>query len=380
MSLHKWESDPLFSAAEVVQDSADRMESVYRLLLHEQGLVHAEHPDSRLPTSVNYHRRDLATILETTKWQLEDFEKAVSLSAVMNKSQTTEDVIVRHTQFIGAIREQINQVEKSLEDSLVGKSIRSSEWVNLNKQDRDGLALFLSGRNPPQHVTHHDVEDSNILRRFLDPTTPSSSQDDGIIEHESREKDSMKMNGFAHVDQYYGSEKQSNLRKVGSHCSPGLGLDTQDSLQETSCRRHNEDHNWDLEANETKNKSFFHNNSLTGNYSGLNIFRYLNNLRSAYETRIARNYTKRLKDGEEERNSPSHIDVSHAGQGQHMRIGVQGFFFGFLANAMSFCLRLRGGRALCQRFHVPVNQQFVKLMLAAIFALAVLGILVRRIA
>ncbi|XP_024038390.1 uncharacterized protein LOC18038182 [Citrus clementina] len=143
MSLHKWESDPLFSAAEVVQDSTDRMESVYRLLLHEQGLVHAEHPDSRLLTSVNYHRRDLATILETTKWQLEDFEKAVSLSAVMNKSQTTEDVIVRHTQFIGAIREQINQVEKSLEDSLVGKSIRNSEWVNLNKQDRDGLAYFL---------------------------------------------------------------------------------------------------------------------------------------------------------------------------------------------------------------------------------------------
>lgn len=56
-----------------------------------------------------------------------------------------------------------------------------------------------------------------------------------------------------------------------------------------------------------------------------------------------------------------------------MRIGVQRFFFGFLANAMSFCLRLRGGGALCQRFLVPVNQQFVKLMLAAIFALAVLG-------
>lgn len=380
MSLHRWESDPLFSAAEVVQDSADRMESIYRLLLHEQSLIHGDHPDSRLLTSINYHRRDLATILETTKWQLEDFEKAVSLSAVMNKFQTTEDVIVRHTQFIGAIREQINQVEKSLEDSFVGKSIRNSEWVNLNKQDRDGLALFLSGGNPPEHVTHHDVEGSNILRRFLDPTTASSSQDDGIIEHESQENESMKMNGCGHVNQYYGSEKQSNLRKVGSHYSPGLGLDTLDSLQETSCSRHNEDQNWDLEANETKPKSFFHNNSLRGNYSGLNIFSYLNNLCSAHESRIARNYTKRLKDGEEERNSPSYIDVSHAGQSQHMRIGMQGFFFGFLANAMSFCLKLRACRALCQRFHVPVHQQFVKMMLAAIFTLAVLGILVRRIA
>lgn len=312
--------------------------------------------------------------------QLEDFEKAVSLSAVMNKFQTTEDVIVRHTQFIGAIREQINQVEKTLEDSFVGKSIRNSEWINLNKQDRDGLAIFLSGGNPPQHVTHHDVEDSNILRRFLDPNTASSSQDDGIIEHENQENESMKMNGFAHVDQYYGSEKHSNLRKVGSHYFRGLGLDTQDSLQETSCSRHDEDHNWDLEANETKHKSFFHNNSLRGNYSGPNIFSYLNNLWSACESRIARNYTKRLKDGEEEMNSLSHIDVSHAGQDQHMRIGVQGYFFGFLANAMNFYHRLRACRALCQRFHVLVNQQFVKVMLAAIFTLAVLGILVRRIA
>lgn len=27
-SFHEWESDPLFSAAEVVQDSADRLDSI----------------------------------------------------------------------------------------------------------------------------------------------------------------------------------------------------------------------------------------------------------------------------------------------------------------------------------------------------------------
>lgn len=236
------------------------------------------------------------------------------MSAMMNKSQTTEDVIVRHSQFIGAIREHINQVEKSLEESSVGKAIRNSEWVNLNKQDRDGLELFLSGGSPPAHFSDHDGEDSSTLRRFLDPNTASSSQDDGIVEHESRDAKSLKMNGFVHGDHHYGLDKENNLRNVGSHYSSGLGLDTLNSLEETSCSRCNEDGSWDLEANETKPKSFFHENKLRGRYSRVNIFRYLTNLLSPYGRRITSNYTKRLKDGEEERSSPSYIDVSHVVQ------------------------------------------------------------------
>jgi hypothetical protein len=46
------------------------MESLFRLLLHEQSLVHGEHPDSKLLLSIDYHRRDLATTLETAKWQV----------------------------------------------------------------------------------------------------------------------------------------------------------------------------------------------------------------------------------------------------------------------------------------------------------------------
>ncbi|KAL1105262.1 hypothetical protein V6Z11_D04G121500 [Gossypium hirsutum] len=70
-SLLQWESDPLFSAAEVVQDSADRMESIFRLLLHEQNLVEANNYDPKLLTLIGYHSRDLATILETAKcWKI----------------------------------------------------------------------------------------------------------------------------------------------------------------------------------------------------------------------------------------------------------------------------------------------------------------------
>ena len=49
-----------------------RMESVYRILLHEQSLVQeTHHPDQRLLASLQSHRRQLATSLETVKWQVD---------------------------------------------------------------------------------------------------------------------------------------------------------------------------------------------------------------------------------------------------------------------------------------------------------------------
>lgn len=66
---------------------------------------------------------------------------------MQDKSQSKEDVISRHWQFIRAIREQINHVKTSVDGSSMGDSMKKSEWINLNEQDRDGLALFLIGEN-----------------------------------------------------------------------------------------------------------------------------------------------------------------------------------------------------------------------------------------
>jgi hypothetical protein len=60
----------LESYAILILGLAFRMESLFRLLLHEQSLVHEEHPDPKLLLSIDYHRRDLATTLETAKWQV----------------------------------------------------------------------------------------------------------------------------------------------------------------------------------------------------------------------------------------------------------------------------------------------------------------------
>ncbi|PON42422.1 Syntaxin 6, N-terminal [Parasponia andersonii] len=306
-SLHQWESDPLFSAAEVVQDSADRMESLFRLLLHELSPVQGDHSDPKLLSSIDFHRRDLATILETTKWQLEDFQRAVSLLAITGKSQMKEDVISRHRQFIQAIREQIIHVEKSLEDASLGNPVRNNEWVNLNEEDRDGLALFLSGGGPSERSDSYALRDSGILRRYLDSTAVTSANDGTLqnAEHKSKELETLNIDGLVHMDHNVDPRKENNLRKVRSYFSTRLDIQAINSLPEASRNGCGEDGSWDLEAGEAKPKSFSQEDKWRRFQSRMNVFGFFSNSWTAYGSRFARNYTKRLKDGEEQRDSPS---------------------------------------------------------------------------
>nr|POE49829.1 hypothetical protein CFP56_28221 [Quercus suber] len=118
-------------------------------------------------------------------------------------------------QFVRAVREQIIHVEKNLEDTSLRVPMRNNEWVNLNEQDRDGLALFLSGGNPNENFNRYDLEDSGMLKRFIDPTTASSSKDSasGLIEHSSREIENLNINGVTHINHNLDPRKENNLRR-----------------------------------------------------------------------------------------------------------------------------------------------------------------------
>ncbi|GMJ12042.1 hypothetical protein HRI_004873400 [Hibiscus trionum] len=384
-SMLQWESDPLFSAAEVVQDSADRMESIFRLLLHEKSLVQGDHPDPKLLTSIGYHMRDLATILETAKWQLEDFERAVNSSARMDQSYFKEHVISRHKQFIIAIREHINNIEKSLEEMEMGNPMKNTKWGNLNEQDRDGLALFLSGGDHNERDFRFDSDDTDILKRFLDPVKASCSTDAGIVPNGCGEIKEVNMNGVAYSSHCCDSVKENNLRKVGSHYSIKLGLEPANT-----CNGNAEDGSWDLEAGESKAKSSFHENKLSGFSSRTNLFGFFNNIWTAYGNRVPSNYTKRLKDGEEgsEGHSPLYIDASLAARGSRVGLssavgdrGHQGLHE-FLVKVMHRLRRLGACDARFVRFSYlcKLNRQSIQMILTIVFAFTLLGILVFYVA
>ncbi|MED6132237.1 hypothetical protein PIB30_017314 [Stylosanthes scabra] len=134
-SFHRWEKDPFFTAAEQVQESADRMESAYRTWIHAK-------KDACSPWNSDELCRDVQTALGTAKWQLDEFQKAVTLSY---SNSSPEDARNRHQDFISAIVGKITKVEHSLNESLHPGSKAPLPWVRLDEGERNELAMFLSG-------------------------------------------------------------------------------------------------------------------------------------------------------------------------------------------------------------------------------------------
>lgn len=134
-SFDLWQADSFFSAAEEVQESADILESAYRTWIKQkrEGLA---------SNDLDELRREVQTALGTAKWQLEEFERAVSLSYGNCRDQNK---MARHQQFVVAIESQISRVEDTLRETLNEEGKQPFRWVNLNEDERDDLAMFLSG-------------------------------------------------------------------------------------------------------------------------------------------------------------------------------------------------------------------------------------------
>ncbi|KAJ1686990.1 hypothetical protein LUZ63_018380 [Rhynchospora breviuscula] len=161
-SFDRWEKDPFFAAAEEVQESSDRMESVHRRWVQEKVMCENSNQNSELNLGFADVSRELHTTLGTAKWQLEELERAIK--STDDKNSAGEDTRTRHSQFISAIRSRIDIAENSLKEASLEKGEDNLTWVNLDKQERDELALFLSCPSKehdgkPKLVTNHGSMD-----------------------------------------------------------------------------------------------------------------------------------------------------------------------------------------------------------------------------
>lgn len=138
-SFDRWEKDPFFLAAEEVQESADRMESVYKIWVQER----SGDPEAALGGEVSAVelRRELHTALGTAKWQLEELERAIrSNDEVVSAGKDTR---ARHSNFVSAIGYRILEVENNLKESNVSEGKGRLSWIQLDDSERDDLAAFL---------------------------------------------------------------------------------------------------------------------------------------------------------------------------------------------------------------------------------------------
>ncbi|PON75963.1 Syntaxin 6, N-terminal [Parasponia andersonii] len=182
-SFDLWQKDAFFSAAEEVQESADIMESAYRTWVRER----RERPSLE---NLDELCRELQTALGTAKWQLEEFERAVRSSY---GHRGDDHSTARHSQFIAAIESQISRVEAALRESFLEDGKQPLRWVNLDEEERDDLAAFLSGTSQVvQSAKDESVElrpskkstlEENLIKgkdAYLQPNT--SSQRDSLDE------------------------------------------------------------------------------------------------------------------------------------------------------------------------------------------------------
>uniref|UniRef100_A0A2P2M7T9 Uncharacterized protein LOC105139289 isoform X1 n=1 Tax=Rhizophora mucronata TaxID=61149 RepID=A0A2P2M7T9_RHIMU len=187
-SLDLWRKDALFSAAEEVQESADVMESTYGMWVKQKR-------EGMKPEDLDELSRELQTALGTAKWQLEEFERAVRLSHGHHCDDITSSI---HKQFIAAIESQISRVEMALRESFSEEGKQPLRWVDLNKEECDDLAMFLSG------ISH------NLQLEKDDCTTQMPAKKNPFRDNIVRRKDAadIKTNGSFSTD--ISSERSVN--------------------------------------------------------------------------------------------------------------------------------------------------------------------------
>jgi len=168
--LEQWQKDGFFQAAEEVQESADLMESVYRTWMRERC-------DGSSSDEVDDLQRELQTALGTAKWQLEQFERAVS--SCNDKYSLEEGTLARRRQFVVAIEDQISRVEKEINGSLMDNGRQGLNWVKLDDEERDDLVAFLSA--PAEFYSEMKRTDSSNHAPSRQKNVPNDQSDPTLI-------------------------------------------------------------------------------------------------------------------------------------------------------------------------------------------------------
>ncbi|XP_062192247.1 uncharacterized protein LOC133895761 [Phragmites australis] len=213
--LEQWQKDGFFQAAEEVQESADLMESIYRTWMRERS-------NGSSSEEVDDLQRELQTALGTAKWQLEQFERAVSSSC--DKYSLEEGTVARRRQFIVAIEDQISRVEKVINSSLIDNGRQGLNWVKLDDEERDDLVAFLSA--PAQFYSEmKNIDGSNRIPSRQKNGTNNHKDVALIIKdiHEvpPREISSVKSEICCPADQLHGH--RTNLSSGDDHWKIDIG-------------------------------------------------------------------------------------------------------------------------------------------------------------
>lgn len=99
----------------------------------------------------------------------------------------------RHRQFILAIENQISRVEAALRESFLEEGKQPLRWVNLDEQERDDLAAFLSG-------TSQITQTTSAKDEYIELRLPMNGSYEGS--HIKKTDTSLKFNSVCNRDTF----------------------------------------------------------------------------------------------------------------------------------------------------------------------------------
>lgn len=100
-----------------------------------------------------------------------------------DNSNSRKNAILKFNQFVQAIREQILEVEKNLNNSYLVDSSENSQLLNSTDHETDELASFLSGTvvNADPHVSHDPRKPENGISTIYDSPAITNNHEE-IVE------------------------------------------------------------------------------------------------------------------------------------------------------------------------------------------------------
>jgi len=147
----------------------------------------------------------------------------------------------RHKQFVAAIESQISHVEAALREAFSGEGKQTLRWVNLDKEECDDLAMFLSGTVQIPQIVKDDcttlkspikgsLGENRHKRRNLDHNSSANcsrgtsdenelitnKKNEHIIDMEEKENLGMRDGIICQVDKTIGSRRTWSSPNFGA--------------------------------------------------------------------------------------------------------------------------------------------------------------------
>lgn len=130
------------------------------------------------------------------------------------RSHRDDITVSRHSQFVSVLEDQISRVEAALKESFQGEGKKELHWVDLDEEECDDLALFLSGSTGTSKRNVSEAIGMSLLNKKISGKENSNlgSEVSSTIQSSGEGRSPQKANEDGSSISFYADGNASNHR------------------------------------------------------------------------------------------------------------------------------------------------------------------------